>query len=617
MWNFGTATVQVKAKIDPRFQSDIARETGAAAQTAGNKAGDMFGAAFSKNALKAGSLLTAGLAAGLSQLDNSARQYQATVGASAAETERAKAAAMALFKVNTAGFDDILGLMAKLRTDQGLTEEQTNRLAQSYLTWSKVAGGTATDAAKGFDDVLDVWNLTAEDGIGIMDKLVASNQKYGGSLQQRVADLHALGPALQALNLTIDDAIGLENLFEKAGLDAGSSQRALNTAVKNLKPGQSFDDLIAQISAIEDPTLRAQKAIEIFGARAGTQLATAFQPGITSLKDFGISAEEAAGKTTKAGADIDSSVPHQFELFIHNIGGQLLDLASPAGPVLLASASILQLAGSLGGPLLDALKGAATGLYGYATAATAAGAASVSAAASAGGLSGAVVTFGATVAAIGIPIAGLALGLKTIYDAAKQGDTAITDESRAIAEFDHQVGILDAALKSGSITQAQYDTALKKLRADHGDAAKASDNHKEAIDHARGAMVVATGAGKNLAAVTAAMTGRTLEQTGATKTNTTATNTNTTAQSELFQGLGDTTEAAWQLGIRFADEAAANDAARLAAVAALGPLSAEAAALDHVAFSAAVAARNLAAMGSAAVAADNANRARQIGRAHV
>lgn len=576
-FDFGTALVHVRGDTKP-LEADVTR----GATAAGNKAGDLFGAAFSKNALRAGSALTAGLAAGLSQLDNSARQYQATVGASAAETERAKAAAMDLFKVNRAGFDDILGLMATLRTDQNLTEEQTNRLAQSYLTWSKVAGGTAVDAAKSFDDVLDVWNLTAEDGVGIMDKLVASNQKYGGSLQQRVADLHALGPALQALNLTIDDAIGLENLFETAGLDAGSAQRALNTAVKNLKPGQSFDDLIAEISAIEDPTLRAQKAMEIFGARAGTQLATAFQPGITSLKDFGVSAEEAAGKTAKAGADIDASVPHQFELFLHNLGGTLMELAGPAGPILLTFASVAQLATSIGGlrAAFDALKLSATEGW---------------------------------LAVLG-PIAILTaagIALKGVYDEAAAAGRKLATEggggldalNNRLAEYNRQLTILNNAHHSGAISTEQFNAEVAKLRTNYGAVAVAADKSTAETRLQAVALRQAHDASK--------MHGDAIVRlTGVTGKNTAATGGNTNAQNELFAGLVETGISAQATGFFLAQEAAANDIARQAANAAIGPLSAEAAALDHVAFSAAVAARNLAAMGSAAVAADRANRAR-------
>jgi hypothetical protein len=60
----------------------------------------------------------------------------------------------------------------------------------------------------------------------------------------------------------LTDGVGFLNLFETAGLDASvAASDRLTKAIKNLKPGQTLDDLIAQIGAIEDPILqRPQKA---------------------------------------------------------------------------------------------------------------------------------------------------------------------------------------------------------------------------------------------------------------------------------------------------------------------------------------------------------------------
>jgi hypothetical protein len=158
---------------------------------------------------------------------------------------------------------------------------------------------------------------------------------------------------MQAMGADLDDTIGLLNLFETAGLDSSKATMALNTAVKKLKPGQTIDDLVKQITSIEDPTLRAQKAIEIFGGRGGVGLANALKPGIESLKDFTPTALEAAGATERAASAVESGFGAQFTLLLHKAGGALADFGTQFGPLLMVASAfgpqfMRAMAGSLG-----------------------------------------------------------------------------------------------------------------------------------------------------------------------------------------------------------------------------------------------------------------------------
>jgi hypothetical protein len=266
-------------------------------------------------------------------LDNATRQYGADTGATADQQARAAQIANQFFATNTAGYKDILGVMGALQTEQGLTQDGAKNLTQQYLDFSKVTGEDATGAVKSFDDILDAWGLQASDAKGIMDQLIASHEKYGGSIEANQTALAQLAPALRASNTSIDEAIGFLNLAASSGLDAASATGALNHAVKELKPGQTFDDLVKQISAIPDPTLRAQKAIEVFG-RQGAALANAFQPGIDGLQQFEITAPQAAGALDKSAADIKGSIQNQVITALHGLQSTLVDVLGPAGPIL-------------------------------------------------------------------------------------------------------------------------------------------------------------------------------------------------------------------------------------------------------------------------------------------
>lgn len=406
------------------------------ADKAGTKAGQSLGSSLSKS-FKAGGLAVlsavfAGAAKGAIELDTAVNQYAADVGASAEETDKAKDAATELFKTNRQGYDEILQTLARLRTDQGLSIDQADDLAGAYLRFAKVARTDAPTAVTAFDDVLDAFNLKAADGVALMDLLVASNQKYGGTLLQRLADLKTLAPALQGLNLDVNDAVALENLFAASGLDASDALGALKTALKNLQPGQTFDDLIAKVSSIEDPTLRAQKAIEIFGAKGGAALAQALRPGIDSLAEFEIKEGDAAGAAKKASDSIDKSIPAQFQLALKGIMGSLSDLIGPAGAI----ASVVTGLTSLG-VTFDLLKAKA--------------------------IAGWIATLG-PVALIG----GAGLAFIAMVD---QLSNMTAEDIRAAAAAGELTGAqakLKAELDAGAITLDEYDSKLSAVKQSQG-----------------------------------------------------------------------------------------------------------------------------------------------------
>jgi hypothetical protein len=292
---------------------------------------------------------------GLLELNGIQADFQAETGATAAEAEAAGKAINDMGGHNLQPLKEIGLALTKVHTDMGLTGQAAVDLTEKFLKYATATKQDASGAVVSFDHVLDAWGLTAADATTLMDKLIASHEKYGGSIEKNQADLAALAPQLIALNLSLDDGIGLLNLFEVSGLDASVATRALNTAVAKLKPGQGLNDLIAQISSIADPTLRAQEAVRIFGARGGVALANVLKPGITSLKDFEISTTDAAGATEKAAGVIEDSWGNRVKLAIKGAGAAIIGFGQTIGPLGSAITGLVSIAGALGpklGPVL-------------------------------------------------------------------------------------------------------------------------------------------------------------------------------------------------------------------------------------------------------------------------
>ncbi len=328
---------------DTGLQVDAAKAGGTAGTTAGKRFSVSMGTALRAGIGGAiGGALSAGLGMAIkggAELNAAVTAYAADTGATTEEAAKAQATIGGLFRTNLQGFSEIADAMAKVHNDLGLTGQAADETSAKFLKFGTATGQEAGGAVAAFDDILDAWNLTAADSGPIMDKLIAGHQRFGGSIAESEAALKALAPAMTAANLTVDDGLGLLNLFNAAGIDASKAPQALTKALGKVKSPAELKALIADIAATKDPFERAKKAIDLFGAKAGPQLATALSKG--DLAGFTIGMGEAAGATDRAAATIESGFGNQAQLVIKNFGGALAEIGTNFGPLILGFSALL------------------------------------------------------------------------------------------------------------------------------------------------------------------------------------------------------------------------------------------------------------------------------------
>lgn len=404
-------------------------------------------AAMGRGAMVAKGALALGFAAaarGAGQLADVQADLQAQTGASADEAHAMAQAVNGIAGATRQSLPVVSAAMAKVRSDLGLTGEAANAVTAAFVDYARVTGQDASAAVATFDNILDSWGLQASDAAGLMDKLVVSHQRYGGSVAANSAALASLAPQLRAMNLSVDDGIGLLNLFETTGMDATGATRALTTAITKLQPGQSLQDLIDQIGSIEDPTQRAKAAIELFGARGGANLANVLRPGTKALDDYGVSAADAAGAVDRAASAIDSTFPAMVSRAMSEAGAAVRGFGDAFGPALMSAMSATSLWQSVGGALDVSLTGALKGAWTRAATSPV-----VMAAAAAAGRAAALA---AAAGALAVPVV---IAVKLVADRLDTGTSELADaRAQYKAEF-ASIGI-DAAV-------AMREAVSKKL----------------------------------------------------------------------------------------------------------------------------------------------------------
>ncbi len=327
----------------------------AKAGAAGTASGKSFGAAMGV-AVRTVAGAAVGAAFGImsqqaTALDAATQKLAADTGLSGDALAQQGAAIDNLYKSSLQSMDSIETTLAQVISGFDLTGQAADDLAQKFLDY-ETATGQSADAVQAMKMVTDAWNLSAADEGTLMDQLVASHQKYGTVIGNMQSALQKIAPAMQAMGMSEKDGVDLLNLFASAGIDASKAAMGLQTAVKALKPGQNLNDLILQISSIQDPLARAQEAGKVFGTRLGSQMALALQPGVTSLDQYATSVTDTANATTKAADAIKDDFGNQVQLVLHQIGGALATVGQDFLPVMLM--------GSMFGPKMLAAMGGIT-----------------------------------------------------------------------------------------------------------------------------------------------------------------------------------------------------------------------------------------------------------------
>jgi hypothetical protein len=298
----------------------------------------------------AGVALGGALVQQFGQLEQATANFRRETGATAEEAREATKAINAMAGDNLQPIAEIGDALAKVHTDLGLTGDAAAAAAQDFLDFGRATGQDAGAAVLAFDDILDAWGLEASEATKIMDALVLSHQKYGGSIQDNQALLNQLAPALKAANMSWEDGLGILNLFARAGVGAEAAATGLNRALSKVSSPEELQQLLSDISATEDDFTRAQKAAELFGNRAGPKLANALADANGDLTQFKVNMDDAEGATDRA-ADASMTMADQVKLAFR---GVVSDAAALFGP----DSEILTAIGSLGLLLAPALKGA-------------------------------------------------------------------------------------------------------------------------------------------------------------------------------------------------------------------------------------------------------------------
>jgi hypothetical protein len=237
-------------------------------------------------------------------------------------------------------------------------------MTKSFTEFAEITGTSVKDSVSSVTDVLNKWNIPAEQAPELLDQLTKASQLSGVSVTELAGNLKSGGAQFQELGLSLTDATALMAAFGKDGVNTQVVLTGLRTAVRDYaKEGvdatTALQETFDQIKNAKDPTDALTIAISTFGSKAGPEMANAIRTGKASIDDFKTAIGEAGGTVEKtAGASETlgekwSATMNQLKSAFAPLGDLLVELAKVAVG---AISDIIKAFQNLVGPIFNNLK---------------------------------------------------------------------------------------------------------------------------------------------------------------------------------------------------------------------------------------------------------------------
>ncbi len=245
-----------------------------------------------------GAAIAAGFAAGAagivkmgSTFEDVERTLRVGTGATGDALEGLKDITKSLAKNVPADFKDIGTAVADINTRLGLTGPELESFSEQMLNLSRITGTDLQGNIKSATRVLGDWGDMAGTAETAADTLFTVAQMTGIEFSKLSDDLVTYGAPLRQVGFEFEEAALLIGKFEKEGVNAelvlGSLRQALGKMAREGEPAiETFRRTTDAIKNAGDASEANRLALELFGARAGPDMAAAIREGRFELDDY-------------------------------------------------------------------------------------------------------------------------------------------------------------------------------------------------------------------------------------------------------------------------------------------------------------------------------------------
>lgn len=246
--------------------------------------------------------------------------------------------------------------IADLNTRLGLTGEPLRRLSEQMLELADLTGTQIGPLIASTTRVFGDWSVATAEQAGTLDTLWKVSQTTGIGVDRLANSLVQFGAPLRQMGFSLTESAALMGKWELEGVNMelvlGSLRIAMgNFARDNIPMRAGLDQTMKRIQELGPGAAATALAMEVFGARAGPDMAAAILEGRFAIEELmaqlAASPETiaAAGAETETFAEKMAILRNNATLALEPIGARLMEALTTVMPQLIAAADrVAQLA---------------------------------------------------------------------------------------------------------------------------------------------------------------------------------------------------------------------------------------------------------------------------------
>lgn len=265
----------------------------------------------SKLAMAAG-MAAVGVAVGIGlykvgkEFDEAYDAIQVKTGATGKKLESLKGSFRNVVRDVPADFKEAGEAIGEVNTRLGLTGKPLEDRTKQFLELSRITG---TDVKTNIESVAKAfvdWEVPVKRQGKVLDGFFRLSQRSGMSVSDLASSVQKFGSPLRQLGFSLDEAAAMFANFERSGVNTQTMVPGLKLAIRNIinptdelskkmkeaginaqEPKKGLQQIMEVMTNEAIPaTTRTAFAMEVFGARAGADMAEAIKQGRFAVDDF-------------------------------------------------------------------------------------------------------------------------------------------------------------------------------------------------------------------------------------------------------------------------------------------------------------------------------------------
>jgi TP901 family phage tail tape measure protein len=250
-----------------------------------------------------------------------------------------------VFKEVPQDAEEVATALADLNTRTGETGDGLEDLTKQYLDLSRISGEASDQLIESGSRGFEAWGIGAEESMDKMDLLWNVAQTTGAGVGDLMSQMDKHGATMRQAGMEYDEAATLMGNLEAKGYDADKAMSAFSKGIANIAkegkdPAEVLPQVIEEIENMEDAGDATARAMEIFGSKAGPEMAEMIKSGAFSIEELQDTLADSSETIDKAGEDT-LTLGERFQIMKNNamvglmpVGEVMMNLAEKILPKL-------------------------------------------------------------------------------------------------------------------------------------------------------------------------------------------------------------------------------------------------------------------------------------------